>query len=176
MALSYDHGNIGRVLFSGKYDRHSHVFDSEWTPSLGFARSTCSTSESPIFKQRGNPGAFRPGAKAFHAWAFRRLYEYVEYKATEFGISTKQVDPAYTSQRCSKCGHTERGNRPKRKRFCCRKCGYEVHADYNAAKNIGIKHVHAGQKSPRGRANRQLALKSGTLSVSDEFTSAEVSA
>nr|WP_227357674.1 transposase [Haladaptatus salinisoli] len=117
-----------------------------------------------------------PGAKAFHAWAFRRLYEYVEYKATVFGISTKQVDPAYTSQRCSKCGHTERGNRPKQERFCCRKCGYEVHADYNAAKNIGIKHVHAGQKSPRGRANRQLALKSGTLSVSDEFTSAEGSA
>ncbi|WP_458189269.1 RNA-guided endonuclease InsQ/TnpB family protein [Haladaptatus sp. NG-WS-4] len=117
-----------------------------------------------------------PGAKAFHAWAFRRLYVYVEYKATEFGISTTQVDPAYTSQRCSKCGHTERGNRPKQERFCCRKCGYEVHADYNAAKNIGIKHVHAGQKSPRGRANRQLALKSGTLNVSDEFSSAEVSA
>ena len=117
-----------------------------------------------------------PGAKAFHAWAFRRLYEYVEYKATEFGMSTTQVDPAYTSQRCSKCGHTERGNRPKQERFCCRKCGYEVHADYNAAKNIGIKHVHAGQKSPRGRANRQLALKSGTLNVSDEFSSAEVSA
>jgi IS605 OrfB family transposase len=117
-----------------------------------------------------------PGAKAFHAWAFRRLYEYVEYKAAEFGIQTKQVDPAYTSQRCSKCGHTERGNRPKQERFCCRKCGYEVHADYNAAKNIGIKHVRAGQKSPRGRANRQLALKSGTLNVSDEFTSAEASA
>lgn len=114
-----------------------------------------------------------PGAKAFHAWAFRRLYEYVEYKAAEFGIRTKQVDPAYTSQRCSKCGHTERGNRPKQERFCCRKCGYEVHADYNVAKNIGIKHVRAGQKSPRGRANRQLALKSGTLNVSDEFTSAE---
>ncbi|MFB6352951.1 MAG: RNA-guided endonuclease InsQ/TnpB family protein [Halobacteriales archaeon] len=117
-----------------------------------------------------------PGAKAFHAWAFRRLYEYVEYKAAEFGVSTKQVDPAYTSQRCSKCGHTERGNRPKPERFCCRKCGYEVHADYNAAKNIGIKHVRAGQTSPRGRANRQLALKSGTLNVSDEFSSADVSA
>ncbi|WP_435156342.1 RNA-guided endonuclease InsQ/TnpB family protein [Haladaptatus sp. DFWS20] len=117
-----------------------------------------------------------PGAKAFHTWAFRRLCEYVEYKAKEFGISTKQVDPAYSSRRCSKCGHTQRGNRPKQERFCCRKCGYEVHADYNAAKNIGIKHVHAGQKSPRGRANRQLALKSGTLNVSDEYTSAEVSA
>lgn len=117
-----------------------------------------------------------PGAKAFHTWAFRRLYEYVEYKAAEFGIRTKQIDPAYTSQRCSKCGHTERGNRPKQEKFCCQKCSYEVHADYNAAKNIGIKHVRAGQKSPSGRANRQLALKSGTLNVSDEFTSAEVSA
>ena len=117
-----------------------------------------------------------PGAKAFHAWAFRRLYEYVEYKVAAFGIQTKQVDPVYTSQRCSKCGHTERGNRPKQEQFCCQKCGYEVHADYNAAKNIGIKHVRAGQKSPRGRANRQLALKSGTLNVSDEFTSTDVSA
>lgn len=117
-----------------------------------------------------------PNAKAFHVWAFRRLYEYVEYKAAEFGIRTKQVDPAYTSQRCSKCGHTERGNRPKQERFCCQRCGYEVHADYNAAKNIGLKHVHAGQKSPRGRANYQLALKSGTVNASDEFTSAEPTA
>jgi IS605 OrfB family transposase len=117
-----------------------------------------------------------PDAKASHAWAFRRLHEYIEYKATEVGILTKQVNPAYTFQRCSKCGHTERGNRPKQERFCCRKCGYEVYADYNAAKNIGIKHVHAGQKSPRGRANRQLAQKSGTVSVSNEFASAEGSA
>ncbi|KYH24609.1 hypothetical protein HAPAU_35920 [Halalkalicoccus paucihalophilus] len=27
---------------------------------------------------------------------------------------------------------TERGNRPKQERFCCRKCDYEVQADYNA--------------------------------------------
>lgn len=31
-----------------------------------------------------------------------RLYEYVEYKTAEFGIRTKQVEPAYTSHRCSK--------------------------------------------------------------------------
>lgn len=117
-----------------------------------------------------------PGAKVFHVWAFRRLYEYVKYKAAEYGIRTRQVDPAYTSQRCSKCGHTDRGNRLTQDRFCCRMCGYEIHADYNAAKNIGIKHVRAGQKSPRGRANCQLDLKSGTLNVSDDFTSADVSA
>ncbi|ELZ39183.1 IS1341-type transposase, partial [Halorubrum saccharovorum DSM 1137] len=41
------------------------------------------------------------GAKRFHAWAFRRLYEYVEYKAEMLGIEVEQVSPAYTSQRCS---------------------------------------------------------------------------
>ena len=30
-----------------------------------------------------------PNAKKFHTWAFRRLFEYVEYKAEMFGISTK---------------------------------------------------------------------------------------
>lgn len=116
------------------------------------------------------------GGKAFHVWASRRLYEYVEYKATEYGITTTQVDPAYTSQRCSKCGHIDRRNRPRQEHFECQKCGYEVHADYNAAKNIGFKHVRAGQKSPRGRATRQLALKSGTLNVSGDCSSANAPA
>ena len=117
-----------------------------------------------------------PGAKKFHAWAFRRLYEYVEYKAEEYSFDVVQVNPAYTSQRCSKCGHTARGNRSTsngQDKFCCQKCGYEVHADYNGAKNIGFKHVHAGQKSPRGRANRHLALKSGTLNGNGRFTPAD---
>ena len=88
------------------------------------------------------------------------------YKAEEYGFDVVQVNPAYTSQHCSKYGHTERGNRPTsdgQDKFCCQKCSYEVHADYNGAKNIGFKHVHAGQKSPRGRASRHLALKSGTF-------------
>lgn len=131
--------------------------------------NTCSTI---VFEQLTDIRERMPGAKAFHAWAFRRLYEYVEYKASEFGIRTKQVDPAYTSQRCSRCGHIEGANRPKQEGFCCRRCGYEVHADYNGAKNIGIKYVRAGQKSSCGRATRQLALKSGTLNVRDDDTSA----
>jgi putative transposase len=113
-----------------------------------------------------------PGAKAFHAWAFRQLYEYVEYKAAEYGIRAVQVDPAYTSQRCSQCGFTHPANRTQQERFCCQKCDYEVHADYNAAKNIALKHVRAGQKRSSGRANRQLALKSGTLNGNGEFTPA----
>ena len=112
-----------------------------------------------------------PGAKKFHAWAFRRVYEYTEYKAAERGVRVEQVDPAHTSQRCSKCGTTLAENR-NGEDFECRKCGYEAHADYNAAKNIGYKLLSAGQKSPSGGATRQLALKSGTLNVNGDYSSA----
>ena len=114
-----------------------------------------------------------PGAKKFHAWAFRRLYDYVVYKAEEAGIEATQVDPAYTSKRCSKCGTTLDENRPSQAKFCCQKCGYEANADYNAAKNIGFRLLRAGQKSPYGGATRHLALKSGTLNVNGEYSPAE---
>jgi IS605 OrfB family transposase len=113
-----------------------------------------------------------PRAKKFHTWAFNQLIEYVEYKAEAVGINVTQVPPQYTSQRCSKCGHTARNNRPTQADFSCQNCGYEVHADYNAAKNVGFKHVRSGQKSPTGRANRQLALKQGALSANGEFSPA----
>ncbi|TQQ83356.1 transposase [Halonotius terrestris] len=113
-----------------------------------------------------------PGIKKFHTWAFRRLYDYVAYKADAEGIETTQVGPAYTSQRCSKCGTTLQENRRSQARFCCQKCGYEAHADYNAAKNIGFRLLRAGQKSPHGGATRHLALKSGTLTVNGEYSPA----
>jgi transposase len=113
-----------------------------------------------------------PGAKKFHAWAFRRLYDYTVYKADAEGIDATQVDPAYTSKRCSKCGTTLDENRPSQAKFCCQKCGYEVNADYNAAKNIGFRLLRAGQKSPHGGATRHLALKSGTLNVNGGYSPA----
>lgn len=113
-----------------------------------------------------------PNAKKFHTWAFRRLYDYVAYKADGEGIDTTQVDPAYTSTRCSKCGTTLDENRPSQAKFCCQKCGYEVNADYNAAKNIGFRLLRAEQKSPHGGATRHLALKSGTLNVNGGYSPA----
>jgi IS605 OrfB family transposase len=109
-------------------------------------------------------------AKKFHQWAFNQLYEYVEYKAETFGIDVDQVNPRNTSRRCSKCGHTAKNNRQRQDRFCCQQCGYEVHADYNAAKNIGWKQVRSGLKSPSGRATNQLALKPGTLNANGSFS------
>ena len=52
-----------------------------------------------------------------------------------FGIVSDEVDPAYTSQRCSSCGHVHASNR-NGDRFQCRRCGLVLHADVNAARNI----------------------------------------
>ncbi|WP_436926261.1 RNA-guided endonuclease InsQ/TnpB family protein [Halosimplex amylolyticum] len=85
-------------------------------------------------------------AKWHHIWAFRRLYEYVSYKAPERSVSVEQVEPNHTSQRCSRtdCGFTHDGNRHG-EHFECQKCGYEVNADYNAAKNIGTRYARKRQ-------------------------------
>jgi IS605 OrfB family transposase len=112
------------------------------------------------------------GAKRFHAWAFRRLFQYVEYKSEMFGIEVEQVSPAYTSQRCSRCGFTHENNRRSKHRFVCQKCEYELNADYNASKNIArklLKKLHSGQTSSGGGAPCQCALTSGTLNLSGEF-------
>ena len=112
----------------------------------------------------------RTGASWGHKWAFRTLYEQVEYKAEAEGIAVKQVGSAYTSKRCAECGFTADENRPSRNDFRCQKCESEANADYNAAKNIGMRYVRRGQQSSRRTGNSQLALKSGTVTPSNGFT------
>ncbi|MFD3481365.1 zinc ribbon domain-containing protein [Streptomyces sp. NPDC058695] len=58
------------------------------------------------------------------------------YKAKRAGRPVVYVDPAYTSQECSKCHHTARGNRPAQAVLSCRVCGFVEHADHNASHNI----------------------------------------
>jgi IS605 OrfB family transposase len=113
------------------------------------------------------------GAKRFHAWAFRRLYQYTEYKADMYGVEVEQVSPSYTSQRCSSCGFTHESNRRSKHQFVCQKCEYELNADYNASKNIArklLKKLHSGQTSSSGGAPCQCALTSGTMNLNGEYT------
>lgn len=69
-------------------------------------------------------------------WAFGQLRNFITYKAKLAGIPVLMVNSAYTSQRCSKCGHTCKENRQTQKEFKCIQCGYEANADYNASVNI----------------------------------------
>jgi putative transposase len=83
----------------------------------------------------------RPQRVTLHSWAFHQLGRHVAYKAKRAGVAVVHVDPAYTSQGCSACGHTAKANRPNQSTFLCRSCGFAEHADRNAARNIAARGV-----------------------------------
>ena len=123
--------------------------------------------ETIVFEELDGIRERLPHAKWHHIWAFRRLFEYVEYKAPERGVSVEQVAPGHTSQRCSRmdCGFTHDDNRDG-EHFHCQKCGYEV----NAAKNVGLRHArkrrHRLRSSPTsggGDAPVDVRVNGGTL-------------
>jgi len=64
------------------------------------------------------------------------LLDQLTYKVAERGGRLTKVNPAYTSQRCSRCGHTSESNRRTQSHFKCESCSFATHADENAAKNI----------------------------------------
>ncbi|EMA53342.1 transposase, IS605 OrfB family protein [Halococcus salifodinae DSM 8989] len=110
-----------------------------------------------------------PFAEWHHIWAFRRLHEYVAYKAPERGVAVETVEPNHTSQRCSKCGFTHKDNRDGTD-FDCLSCGYELNADYNAAKNIGLRYarndyhrLRSSQMSSSGDAPVDVRINRGTM-------------
>lgn len=69
-------------------------------------------------------------------WSYYELQTMVTYKAKREGIIVRKVNPAYTSQKCSSCGHIDSDNRQTQEDFRCVKCGFEANADYNASINI----------------------------------------
>ena len=69
-------------------------------------------------------------------WSYYELQTMIEYKADRIGIKVKYINPSYTSQKCSKCGHIDKENRQTQEKFVCTKCGFELNADHNAAINI----------------------------------------
>jgi IS605 OrfB family transposase len=75
-----------------------------------------------------------------HRWSFAQLKGLITYKAEERGQRVVTMDPRHTSQTCSACGQQSRHNRRSQALFSCRQCGYTLHADLNAAKNIAAKH------------------------------------
>lgn len=79
--------------------------------------------------------------KRLHSWSFSQLQSFVSYKAHARGIHVDYVDPRYTSQKCSKCGHTDKSNRPSQAEFKCVECGFEYNADLNAALNIRMNYI-----------------------------------
>lgn len=74
------------------------------------------------------------------SWPYYDLELKIAYKAVRRNSTTMLINPAYTSQRCPKCGHIEKGNRDKKHHiFCCKNCGYTSNDDRVASMNIQFK-------------------------------------
>ena len=82
-----------------------------------------------------------------HSWAFYQLQQFIEYKAKKHGSYLIKVNPAYTSQRCPKCGTICKENRDKTNHiYHCNNCHYQSNDDRIAAMNI----VQLGQMKQEG--------------------------
>jgi putative transposase len=57
----------------------------------------------------------------------------LDYKLAERGGTLVTVPAAYSSQTCSSCGTVDKASRKNQATFACAHCGFEGHADHNAA-------------------------------------------
>ncbi len=69
-------------------------------------------------------------------WSFFQLLQFILYKAALRGVMVIEVDPAYTSQECSRCHQL---SKPNGKSFRCAHCGHNDHRDANAAFTLSLR-------------------------------------
>ena len=99
--------------------------------------------------------------KLVNGWSFYRLQASLSYKAEAVGITVDIVDPRNTSRACSNCGYCDKSNR-RQHDFHCKSCGYQLHSDLNAARNIQQRSIVARQGlcSDGTQVNRPLSTDS----------------
>lgn len=75
-------------------------------------------------------------------WAFYDLIQKIKTKAGYVGIEVVEIDPAYTSKRCSYCGNINLEIKGTKDRdWVCPSCGKKHNRDLNAAKNISMPNI-----------------------------------
>ena len=97
-------------------------------------RSARGTAGAPGRKVRQKSGLNREIMRSGWGLLVRRL----EDKAPG---RVEKINPAFTSQRCSACGHVDAKSRESQARFVCTACGFACNSDVNAARNIAAGHA-----------------------------------
>jgi len=97
-------------------------------------RSARGTAEAPGSNVRAKAGLNREIMRS--GWG--RLMRRLEDKAPG---RMEKINPAFTSQRCSGCGHVAAESRKSQALFACVVCNFTVNADVNAARNIAAGHA-----------------------------------
>ena len=88
------------------------------------------------------------------------LPQQIKWNAEKRGGMATPVLSAYSSQECRVCHYTSRKNRPDQQTFCCQVCGFEAHADHNAAVNLSRRVGDKALQTCHGRdAIKSLLMK-----------------
>lgn len=101
-------------------------------------RSCCGIVLEDLKGIRKQMKARKSNRSRMHGWSFYQLRQFISYKAKLSGIPICIVNPAYTSQQCSRCGNIDKRNRKTQSEFVCKSCGFSLHADENASINISL--------------------------------------
>ena len=68
--------------------------------------------------------------------SWNSLIQKLKYKSEMKNKIIREIDPAFTSQRCFKCGDISKNNRKSQSDFSCLNCKHTENADINASLNI----------------------------------------
>ena len=108
--------------------------------------------------------------KSILASAWGRTKDFLSYKAQRRGKLVVTVPPQYSSQECAACGHIHPGNRNK-DRFVCHRCGFEAHADHNAAqvlKKRAITLLRSGELEQAPKPRKRVKFTKNPREVATE--------
>jgi IS605 OrfB family transposase len=103
-----------------------------------------------------NQKARKKHRAALNSWNYYQLEQFLTYKAIAKGIKVVYVNPAYTSQKCSKCEHIAEKNRKDQANFCCQSCGFKLNADLNASRNISSRALSSYKLDNGAEANQPI--------------------
>lgn len=99
--------------------------------------------------------------------------QFLAYKLKyNYGTELIEVNPQYTSQKCSGCGHIHANNRKNQASFRCVKCGLSMNADLNASLNIkaaGLAVLACGVDGMPSIQNATMKQESGELNLFQIF-------
>lgn len=74
----------------------------------------------------------------FQRWTYPSLIQRLKFASERLGVQVVEMNPAFTSQTCSRCGHKDNASR-NGEVFACTGCGWVGDADLNASVNISMR-------------------------------------
>ena len=130
--------NLGKKKWNRIENRYQETMKSRINHSirLFFEKEKPSTIvlEDLTFTSWSKP-MYSKTKRKLSSWYKGYLDEKLCYLADYYNCKVIYVNPAYTSQTCSYCGHVDKNSR-KFEIFQCTNCGEEMDADINGAINI----------------------------------------